>query len=77
MPVRVYAHGERVCRGVYVWTFPILGLYGLFTGTITHRRYFVSRELRKSFRDALYIAKQRNISLPVSLSNGVKIKKVI
>lgn len=78
MPVKIYAYGEKVDRGVYVWYFPVLGLYGLFCGTITSHRWFISRKLRSCFRDAVSRSKKEGIQLPEEITKKTKIiKKVL
>lgn len=72
---KVFAYGEKTGKGTYVWIFPILGLYGLFSSTITSRRYFVSRKLRKCFKKAVIDLEQHNIHLPAYMTENIKIIK--
>lgn len=72
----IYAYGEKV-DGIWVWTFPILSLYGLSKGLITSGRGFVCRRLKSAYLGHTSEARRQGIALPKGIDKNIKIKKVI
>lgn len=74
--VKVYAYGEKI-GDIYVWYFPILSVYGLFEGTTTSHRWFISHRLRSCFKKAVIKSERQGISLPQGITKNVRIIKKI